>query len=206
MIKKEIRKTLALLPALILLALGIACYIVTDMGSDPYTSFQIGIASLTGLSVGSINMITNIVIVFLFVFIDRSYVNIGSFIFAFGLGPLIDIFSKILFLIVPANTGFIFNVSMLILGTGLISLSIALYIPIKMGYTALDMVALKISEKLNTTYGNGLYIFYALLMAGALFMRVPVGLGTIINIIFVGKTVDIILPRITNFVTKMAGI
>ena len=56
------RKLACLLPAVPLMALGISCNITADLGSDPYTSFQQGLAGLTGLRVGTVSVLVNVAI------------------------------------------------------------------------------------------------------------------------------------------------
>ena len=68
------------------------------------------------------------------------------------------------------------------------------------------MLSLTVGERmLKKTYGVGLYIVYAVMFALALLMKAPWGFGTLVSILLVGKGVDILKPRLTPMVYKLAG-
>ena len=206
-VKGYLRRTLVMLPAVPLMALGISLCVFGNLGSDPFTAFQQGIGNLSGLQVGDVSMICNVSIVVAFIFIDRKMVNVGSVIFAFCTGPCINFFNGVIRSIAGAEfaTGWVAYLYPVI-GNLLITLALAYYLPIDLGIQALDMLSLTVGERmLKKTYGVGLYIVYAVMFALALLMKAPWGFGTLVSILLVGKGVDLLKPRLTPMVYKLAG-
>lgn len=203
--KHYVRSTLVMLPAVPIIACGVAFYLLTRLGADPFTSFQQGIAIRLGTSVGNISLAVNILILILFLFIDRKLIGIGSILFCFGIGPCINLFSGILgsFFVGPFDWPML--ALFLVVGTVLIVLGLAYYIPIGVGIQPLDMVATKIGQLLHSTYGVGLTIFYILLTIGAYFLGGDIGIGTIIEVFLVGKLVDWCTPFMGKLSKALAG-
>ena len=94
--KRLLRQLLLLLPAWIVLALGIAMSVFSGVGSDTNTSFQQGLGRMLGLQTGTVTLIFNCTVLAIFIFANRSLVGLGSLVIGFGLGPLLNLYLDLL--------------------------------------------------------------------------------------------------------------
>ena len=78
--KRLLRQLLLLLPAWIVLALGIAMCVFSGVGSDTNTSFQQGLGRMLGLQTGTVTLIFNCTVLAIFIFANRSLVGLGSLV------------------------------------------------------------------------------------------------------------------------------
>lgn len=207
--KDIIRRTLVMLPDIPVMALGVAMYTFANLGGDPFTSFQQGISLRTGIPMGYSSMACNIGILIIFLFINRKMIHVGSIVFSFGLGPFINLWLALFEKIFPNGlegnpvVRYLFP----IIGTLVIIVTLAYYLPIDLGIQALDMIAITIGEKLlHKTYGWGLYITYGVMFVIAILMGAPWGFGTLVATFCVGKGVDIVRSRIAPTIQKWCGI
>lgn len=73
--------------------LGISLFLLTDLGSDPFTVMVQGMARVAGVSVGTVHVILSTLLMVVMLLTTRGYVKPGTVICAFCGGPLIDLFS-----------------------------------------------------------------------------------------------------------------
>lgn len=199
-----LRKTVALLPAVVLLALGISISLAAEIGADLYTSFQEGLANDVGVDVGTINTIFNVIIIAIFLVFNRKLINIGSIIMCVVVGPCMTLFGNLLsYILFDYQLSLIFSILITCIGTTLISLALSWYILLDVGVQPLDMLIITIAKAIKKSYGTGMYVFNILMLIGCLLIGANIGIGTIINFVFVGKLVDLIMPRMKPIVTKV---
>ena len=203
--KAYVRKILVMIPAVPVIAFGVAFYLLAGQGADPFTSFQQGISMHVGVSVGTISLIMNLAILVLFLLFNRKLVGVGSVVFTFGIGPCIDLFGGLLGGLFPGEQPWYMIALFLGIGTVLIVLGLAYYLPIGAGIQPLDMVATVIGQLVKKTYGVGLTIFYLLLVLGTFILGAPIGVGTLIEAVFVGKLVDWCTPFMGKLSGRLAG-
>ncbi len=76
--------------ALSLMAFSTTLLRLSQFGNDPFSCMNLGFSLVTGLSFGTCISIFNVLALILLVFWGRSYINIGTWLYLFGLGPLAD--------------------------------------------------------------------------------------------------------------------
>lgn len=201
-----IRRTLTMLPAVPVLCFGVSLYLIAALGSDPFTSFQQGLSRQFGWSVGTASLVCNLVILALFLFLDRSLIGPGSIVMSFCIGPFIDMWNAILIPLFPAQLEMWMRLVMMLVGTGVIVIALAWYIPLNIGLQALDMAALYIGRLIHRSYGIGLMIFNVVAFTLAFFMGADWGIATFVNVLCVGKLIDWTMPVLGPISCKIAGI
>ncbi len=98
--KKEwIIRSVILMVGLVIAHFGVTLFLLSDLGSDPFNVLVQGITRiLTGglrlsfLTHGRVHMAICILIMFALLFIDRTYVKIGTLICVALVGPVAGIF------------------------------------------------------------------------------------------------------------------
>lgn len=199
-----LKKSLFMLPALLVLALGISLTVLSSLGSDCLTSFQQGIGRIIGAQVGTVMMTFNIAILIAFVFIDKKLIGLGSILIGFCLGPLVNMYSSMFAGFVTDSI--IVKIIVDIIGILLVSVSLSWYIPLSVGLQPLDMLKQWFASKIGKTYGTATYILSGIFLAGAFITRGDIGIGTILNLLFVGKLCDIFMAKFKPWHDKIRAL
>jgi uncharacterized protein len=164
---------------LILFSYGIAVAIkVKYLGVHPWDVLNIALYDKFGLSIGTWNVIFGIMLVLVSLLIDRTFVNIGTFINALMVGPLVDFF---LWLdVLPQATTLIFDVLVLLLGIVIMGIGGGMYNAARIGSGPRDGFMLAISVKLGYSISRIRIIVESLVLVIALLMGGPVFIFTFI--------------------------
>ena len=194
-----------MLPAVPVLCLGVSMYLVSALGSDPFTTFQQGLSIQLGWTVGTASLVCNIALLVLFIFIDRSLIGSGSVIMCLLIGPFIDMWNAVLMPMFP-NPDVLTRYLLMIVGTIIIVLPLAWYIPLNVGLQPLDMAALYIGRLIHQSYGVGLMIFNVVAFAAGFAMGADWGVATLVNVLLVGKLIDWSMLFMGPLACKVAGI
>lgn len=200
----RLRKALALLCAVPALGLGIALCVYADLGSDVYTSFQQGIGLRVGLPVGTVNLVMSVVLMALYLAFDRSVVGIGSILMCVLLGPCMTFFEGVLRALLTGPS-MPLRLLLTLAGSAVVAFALAFYIPLDMGVQPMDMIILTIARLLGRTYGTALYVFNAVMLLLTLILGGAVGVGTVVNLLCVGKCIDFLMPRLQPLMRRIEG-
>lgn len=90
------RRIFAMLVSVIIMGLGISFFLLGNMGSDPFSTMNLGVASKLRLSFGTWQIIFNVVLLVLVVLFDRSMLGLGTIGNMLLVGLSADFFSPIL--------------------------------------------------------------------------------------------------------------
>ncbi|AIG64962.1 hypothetical protein WS08_0023 [Weissella tructae] len=189
---KFVKKVIFVILGLGLLALGAAILSASGVGVDPYTAMNLGIGQVTGLGLGTAQLLVNVVL-FVFVILNRpSVIGLGTAINIVFVGYAVQFFSGILNngpLNLQANY-FVMALG-LVVGILVYALGITMYVDAGLGQAPYEAVALILSDKLGTTYSmvrttqDVLVLALALVCAGFTY----VGIGTIICAVGTGSLI-----------------
>lgn len=100
--KKKIKQIILLILGLTIAHLGVTLFIQTNLGTDPFNVLIQGIfrtvpwPSSLSWSHGMTHMFICFFIIIILLFIDKSYIKIGTLICMFLGGPIIDVFTFLL--------------------------------------------------------------------------------------------------------------
>jgi hypothetical protein len=189
---KFVKKVIFVIWGLGLLALGAAILSASGVGVDPYTAMNLGIGQVTGLGLGTAQLLVNVVL-FVFVILNRpSVIGLGTAINIVFVGYAVQFFSGILNngpLNLQANY-FVMALG-LVVGILVYALGITMYVDAGLGQAPYEAVAPILSDKLGTTYSmvrttqDVLVLALALVCAGFTY----VGIGTIICAVGTGSLI-----------------
>lgn len=191
--RQQLRKAWLLLPSVPLLSLGIALGVFCDLGADVYTAFQQGLGALCHIPVGTVNLWMNIAIVLVFFFADRALIGIGSCILCLGLGPSINLWLFVLAQLFP-SAGLVLRIIFCLAGAVFTALALAWYVPLHAGVQPMDMLVLALAKRIRKGYDMALYLFNAIMLAGALLLHGSLGLGSALNFLCVGGFIHLFAP------------
>lgn len=200
--KKEwILRAVILMAGLTIAHFGVTLFLLSDLGSDPFNVLVQGttrkLDDLTGLSFlthGRVHMAICILIMLALLFIDRSYVKIGTILCMFCGGPIIDFFTVLLkpaayvFSSVPSR------IVMVALGCVILAYGMTIVIKSDAGTGPNDLVALVISDKIHKKFSIIRLITDALFTLAGFAMGGTVSIGTLICVVLVGPVAGFFLP------------
>ena len=77
-------------------ALGCSAFVLSGIGTDPFSMLMQGVARTAHISNGAAHIAINFTLLVLYFFIDRKYIRAGTFAALFITGPMIDAASRLL--------------------------------------------------------------------------------------------------------------
>ena len=86
------RRIIGMLVGIVIIGLGIALFKQSHLGNDSISALNMRLAELLGISLGRMNIITNILLFALEVWLGRQYIGLGTFVNGLGIGYLVTAF------------------------------------------------------------------------------------------------------------------
>ena len=131
---------------LVCFGLGIAISVkVKHLGLHPWDVLNVAFSQQFGLSIGTWSVLIGMVLIIVSLFLDRKYINIGTFLNALLIGPILDFF---LWLdVLPAPTYSWIDYLWLLLGILIVGIGGGLYVAGGIGAGPRDGFMLTISDR-----------------------------------------------------------
>ena len=208
MTKEKVLRVIILFIGLVIAHLGVTLFLLADLGADPFNVFIQGLFRLFGVYVpvlthGITHMIICFLIILILLFVDKSYVKIGTVICMFFGGPIIDVFTLLLTPMGISNYVFGLKVVVLALGCVILGFGMTIVIKSEAGTGPNDLVAVVISEKRSWRFGIvRIVVDFSFIIIGAI-LGGKFGIGTIICAFLVGPVADFFLPKSEMIFKKM---
>lgn len=162
---------------LILFSYGIAVAIkVKYLGVHPWDVLNIALYDKFGLTIGTWNVIFGIMLVLVSLLIDRTFVNIGTFINALMVGAMVDFF---LWLdVLPQASMLVFDILVLLLGIVIMGIGGGMYNAARIGSGPRDGFMLALSAKIGYSISRVRMIVESVVLVIALLLGGPVFIFT----------------------------
>ena len=195
---KFTKRILASLIGVILISIAVAIFRYCDIGTDPFSCFNLGICNITGLSFGNVQVLVSIILFLGLYFVGKQFFGIGTLMSMFLVGYISDF----LLSIIPIEAATIpMYARYLILVVGLVTTSfgISLYSSANLGVSAYDAMSFILVDRYNHLHLQYTRILVdILLVVGGFFMGSVVGIGTLIIAFGVGPCVAYFLKKVTG--------
>ena len=202
-----------LLSGLVIAHLGVTLFLLSDLGSDPFNVFVQGVfrslaqrLAWAFLTHGRTHVGISLLIVLVLLFVDRSYVKIGTALCMILGGPIIDAFTSLLQPLL-GGAGIPGRACMLVLGCVILAYGMTIVIRSDAGTGPNDLVALVISEKTQFRFSLTRIAVDAAFMLLGWLLGGTAGVGTLVCMFLVGPVAGIFLPvngRIVDRLVKKA--
>ncbi len=209
-LKEIIVRMIILFIGLAIAHLGVTLFLLADLGSDPFNVLVQGVfrsvKSLTGLTFlthGHTHIAINLLIIIILLFVDRTYIKIGTvFCMAFG-GPIIDFFTWLLGGILNSGNPFAIRLISLALGCVILAYGMTLVIKSDAGTGPNDLVAISISDKGHFPFGITRTITDISFVLIGFFLGGKFGIGTVVCACLVGLVAERFLPINEKIVSRI---
>ncbi|MBQ5749558.1 MAG: hypothetical protein IIV87_05305 [Oscillospiraceae bacterium] len=200
-IKEIVLRLVILLCGLTIAHLGVSLFVLADLGSDPFNVLVQGIfrtlcdvTKWSFLTHGSLHMTMCLLILVTLLFVDRSYIQIGTAVCMVAGGPIIDFFSAILGGVLNANSPMVIRLASLVIGCFIMAYGMTVVMRADVGVGPNDLVAISISDKLHKKFPV-VRVIVDFAFAGIGFaLGGTLGVGTIVCAFLVGPVAGIFLP------------
>lgn len=173
---------------ILLVGVGISLNAMAGLGNDPVTIFYDGIKNMAGLSAEQLGVATNIVnwgLLVIVFFLDKHYVNIGTFIYILPLGTIIDSATKIIESLHISHT-MLARSFMAALGCMILAMGLGLFIAIDMGVDSFTGIVLILRDKTKKPYKMVKICFDFTCVLLGILLGGKFGVVTLLTAIFTG--------------------
>ena len=205
-------RILLLLAGLTVAHLGVTLFLQSSLGSDPFNVLVQGLYRSVPwpgwMSHGRVHLLVCLLIVLVLLFVDRSYVRIGTLLcMALG-GPIIDLWSIPLAPLFNEGMSLAARLPALVFGCAILAFGMTVVIRSGAGTGPNDLVAVVISDKAKKPFGAVLVaVDLSFALIGWLLGGI-VGLGTLVCAGLVGPCAQLFMPvsgRICDACLKKFG-
>lgn len=206
-----------------IIQLGVALFLKTNIGSDPFTVFTQGLASVLNrtslrnfplvqlvagkaeVTPGVANMIILIVLFTIIILVDKKRIKIGTLICVVGVGPIIDLGVKIISYFPVESYNYLIRLILVLLGCFIIAIGFSILSASNVGVAPNDIVPFIIQDKTKIQYRwirivlDGAFLLLGFILGG------KVGIGTIIAMLSTGPFIQLCLPygsKLVNFIVN----
>ncbi|WP_342621573.1 membrane protein [Erysipelothrix sp. P66] len=190
---------------LMISGIGVGIFIFSQLGVDPASVFQLGLAKQLGIRYGDASALMNLVILTIVFIIDRKFINISSFLAIFLIGYTADFTSTILMGILPSDFSVGIRMVLMIIGCGIMASGIPIYIRANLGVGAVDLISEIISDKSGVAYRMVRIIGDLTLVIVGYFLGGTAGVGTIVAVVMTGPIVQFLRPHTNKMVDRIIG-
>lgn len=185
---------------------GVTLFLLANLGTDPFNVLIQGLhrtIGSTAVTHGTVHISVCILIVVILLFLDRSYIGIGTVICMFCGGPIIDFFTVLLSPLFAGSVSTAVRVILNCAGCIILAFGMTIVIKSEAGTGPNDLVAVVISDKLKKPFGI-VRVIVDLLFTGIGFaLGGTVGIGTIICAFFVGPAANLFFPSVERAVRSV---
>ena len=173
---------------IVLISLGITICNIGQVGTDPFTAMNMGLADALGLPCGSFQLLMNLAILSAVLVVDSSQLGIGTLINMVAVGYLIEFFTWALGGL-PLIGGLLGGAIHLVAGTLVFTLGISLYMKTRMGVSPIDAIAPIAAARTGLPFAACRVAQDLLVMGVALIAGGPVGAFTIVSAFCIGPLI-----------------
>ena len=195
-----------------IIQLGVALFLKTNIGSDPFTVFTQGLSmalNKTGLkdfslvqmlagksevTPGIANMIILMVLFLIILFTEKKRIKIGTLICVVGVGPIIDLGVNIISYFPVESYNYVIKMILLLAGCFIIAIGFSILSASNLGVAPNDIIPFIIQDKTKIEYRWIRTSLDAIFLIGGFLLGGKVGIGTIIAMLSQGPFIQLCLP------------
>lgn len=199
-----VRALIVLFTGLVIAHLGVALFLLSEMGTDTFTVFIQGLARTFGLTVGTMHVIVLILLMFIMLLTTKGYIKPGTVVCAFCGGPIIDLFTWMFGDVINAQSGMPVRIFSVVAGCVILSLGMSVVINSNAGTGPNDLVAIILSDKISRLQFRWVRVLCDLFFVVLGFvLGGTVGIGTIIAVFLTGPLVQFWLPKTKTIIQSI---
>ncbi|GAA0495680.1 hypothetical protein IRB23SM22_11090 [Alkalibacterium sp. s-m-22] len=188
---KKIKLTYSLIGTFFI-SFAVSFFRLADLGTDPYTTFNLGASGFLDMGFGLFIMISSLIALILIYFDNRSLIGIGTLLNIFIVGNFSDLTLSLYNSYFSGPEGLLIRIIFSLLGLLFISSGVALYTEAKEGVAPYDAFPIILTEKANGrwTYRTSRVILDVSFSIIGYLLGATLGFNTIITAFFIGPFIQ----------------
>lgn len=194
-----VKRTIAMLAAVTVMGMGVGFFMLAAMGSDPFSTLNLGVSSRLHLSFGTWQAFFNVLLLLVVLLTDRSKLGLGTIGNMFLVGFAADITGGLLSQAVTASAlGVPARVGMTLLGVSMQLVGCSLYVTCRLGMAPYDCVSYIVPERTKIPFRWWRIAIDMVCVGVGFACGASVGIGTLIMAFGTGP----ILPLLNQYVSE----
>lgn len=197
---KKIGKLILAAVGILLVGTGVAFNAAAALGNDPVGIMYDGIRNIAKLSpgqLGAASNIVNVVLVILVFFLDRHYVNIGTFIYILPYGAAVSLGGKLYSVLFPVQT-LVFQIMGAAAGCLMLYTGVAMFITADIGLDPFTGVVMVIRDKVGRQYRAVKICFDIVCIILGAVLGGKLGIITIITALTAGPVIQLLSDKMKS--------
>lgn len=176
------RRIIAMLVSVIFMGFGVSLFVLGSMGSDPFSTLNLGVSSRLGVSFGVWQAIFNVLMLILVVFLDRSMLGLGTIGNMFLVGFSADFFGSLWAGLIPAGSAFPLWARFLFTLGGVAAqiIGCSFYVTSNLGMAPYDCISFIVPNKTKIPFRWWRIFLDLVAVAIGFFCGASIGVGTLI--------------------------
>lgn len=193
-----LKRTVIMLLAVTVMGVGVGIFVRAAMGSDPYSTLNLGVASRLGLSFGTWQAIMNIILLAVVLFFDRSKLGLGTLGNMFVIGFVADIVGGVFQTVLPPDVklSILPRVLMTLLGVAFMLLGCSFYVTSDLGMSPYDAISYIVPARTKIPFRWWRIATDILCVVVGFACGASIGIGTLIMAFGTGPLLPILNRRI----------
>ena len=179
----------ALIAGLFLCAVGIVCFLESQLGLPPWDVLHQGLAEQLGVSFGAANLIVSVVILGL-AWALRAHIGLGTLLNALLIGSFVIALTSVDAVAALSDESLAVRIGLLPLALASFGVGSAFYIAANMGAGPRDSLMLVASLRLRLRIGTARTVVEVLALALGFALGGTVGIGTLVFALGIGPSVE----------------
>ncbi|PIC71114.1 MULTISPECIES: YitT family protein [unclassified Sporosarcina] len=185
---------------MMIMSLGISLMIKGQrLGIAPWDVLHLGLYQNFGLTIGSWSIISGFVIISVTSIILREWPRLGTWLNMLVIGLFIDFFNWLL----PDVTSLTVQIIYFIAGVFVLSYGVGIYVSPNLGAGPRDSLMLLFVEKFGWSLRLVRTAIEAIATLIGFLLGGPVGVGTLVVVLFSGQIIQIALPQCKKMLLKI---
>ncbi|OIJ21307.1 membrane protein [Anaerobacillus alkalidiazotrophicus] len=194
-----IKRFISFMFGLFILSLGVSFTILSRLGAGAWDALSVGLAQLTGFTVGTWVILIGVILIFVNAIILMKKPDLLSIVTALILGYFIDLWLLFVFPnFIPTTV--LIQVVVLGLGVTLMGCGIATYLQAEFTIVPIDGFMVAIQKRFNVNLMTGKTIGEVTALIFAFIAGGPIGVGTIVVTLSIGPMVQLFFPYVERIV------
>ena len=165
---------------------GTALFYAADLGSGAMATFSDGLHLLLGISYGNANTLSNMVLLVVLFFLQKSYINVGTVLCVFTIGPWVNLFTPVFQATGLAQANMCLRLLAAAGGTVCMGVGLGLYVSVGCGLGAMEGIVMYCRERFHISVGVSKIIQDVTLALPGILLGARWGVGTVIAMFCTG--------------------
>lgn len=195
------RRLIALTLSLTVMGAGIAVFKTVGFGTDPCSTFTLGVAARTGISFGTCQMFFNLLLFIPVIFRDLSRIGIGTIGNMIGVGYIADFSMRIINALLPEG-GLTMTARVVLFSLSMVIFLIAasFYMVVDLGVAPYDALPQLIAARVKRLNFRVIRMIWDLFfLAAGFLLGSTVGVTTVITGFFLGPAIVFVSDRVKGW-------